>query len=103
MIIADELTFVSILMELGLQVALVRGHPGDEGLWLGVPIISKSLALQWQDPDVSTCQVCLPIQAPLPASLMYDITHVHIAEPQYPCLHNGGSHTLSFPEAFITT
>ena len=42
-----------IMMQLGLQVALVRGHPGDEVLWLRVLLSSKSIALQRKDPDVS--------------------------------------------------
>ena len=90
-------------MELGLQVALVRGHAGDEGLWLGVPLSSKGLAWQWQDPDVSTSQVCIPIQAPPPAPLMYDIAHVHLADPQYLCVDSRDSHTLSLTGACMRT
>ena len=86
-------------MELALQLALVRGHAGDEGLWLGVPLSSKGLAWQWQDPDFSTSQVWGPIQAPPPASLMDDIMHGQLAEPHYPCLHKGDSNTLSLPGA----
>ena len=84
-------------MELGLQVALVRGHPGDEGLWLGVPLSSKGLASQWQDPDISTCQVGVPIKAPPPASLMYDLMHVHMTDPSIPVCTTG-TVTLSDPQ-----
>ena len=90
-------------MELGFQVALVRGHPGDERLWMWVTLSSKGLACQWQDPDVSTSQVCIPIQAPPPAPLMYDITHVHLADPQYLCVDSRDSHTLSLTGACMRT
>ena len=90
-------------MELGLQVALVRGHPGDEGLWLGVPLSSNGLARQWQDPDISTCQGSVQIQAPPPAPLMYHITHVHLADPQYFHVENQDSNTLCFLGACMRT
>ena len=70
--------------EIGLKVPLFRGLPGDEVLWLMVPLSSKGLVLQRQDPEFSTYQFSVPIQAPPPASLVYDIKHVHHAEPQYP-------------------
>lgn len=83
--------------ELGLHAALVRGLPGDEGLWLGVPLSSTGLVLQGHDPDFSTCPVWVPIQAPPPACSLYDTRPVHLAAPQYPRLHNGDNDTLRLP------
>ena len=60
--------FVYMLMEMGFQVSLVRGHPADEDLWLEVTLSSN--VLEWQGPvsDVSICQVCVPIKNPTPGS-----------------------------------
>ena len=65
-----------MLMELGFQVALVIGHPADEGLWLEVTLSSNVLEWHWQDSDVSRCQVFFPIPTPPPVSLMYNIMHL---------------------------
>ena len=89
-------------MELGLKLVFIRGHPVDDELWLGVPLISKCLAWQWQDSDFSTCQERLPVQAAPPDTLIYDIMHFHYAKTQSVCLHNGESNTLRFPGAFMS-
>ena len=44
---------VYMLMEFGFQVALVSGHPVDEGLWLGDTLSSNDLEWQWPGSDVS--------------------------------------------------
>ncbi len=88
---------VSMPRELGLHAALVRGLPGDEGLWLGVPLSSTGLVLQGHDPDFCTCPVWVPIQAPPPACSLYDTRPVHLAAPQCPRLHNGDNDTLRLP------
>jgi len=76
-----------MLMEHGFQVALVRGHPVDEGLWLGLSLSSHVLEGQWPVSDVSTGQVWVPIQTPPPGSFMWDIMHFDLAELPYHGLH----------------
>ena len=96
-------SFVYMLMVLGFLVALDRGHPEDEGLCLGLTLSSKGLAWQWQDAEVSICQVWVPIQIPIPGSLMCDIIHFNLAEPLYHCLHNEDSNILTLPGAVMRT
>ena len=87
-------------MQLGFQLALVRGHPADKGLWLGVTLSSN--ALEWQMPvsDISKYQSFVPFQTPPPGSFMYDIMHFDLAEPPCHCLHNGTDRGL--PEKMTT-
>ena len=73
---------VYMLMELGFQEALVRGHPVDEGLWQVVTRSSNVLEWQWPISDDSTCQVSVPIEKRPPDSLIYDILNFDLAEPQ---------------------
>ena len=90
-------------MELGLQVVLVREHPGDEGLLLGVTLSSNVLEGQWPVSDFSTYQVWVPNQTPSPVSFTYDIMNLDLAEPPYHGLSNGDSNTLSLPGASMRT
>ena len=69
----------------------------------GVSLNSKCLVLQWKDQYFSTCQVLVPILSSPPASLLYDIRHVHLAEPQHPFLQNGDNNTLSLPGVCMRT
>ena len=88
-----------MLMEHGFQVALVRGHPVDEGLWLGLSLSSHVLEGQWPVSDVSTGQVWVPLQTPPPGSFMWDIMHFDLAELPYHGLHTGDRNTLHLPGA----
>ena len=92
-----------MLMEHGFQVALVRGHPVDEGLWLGLSLSSHVLEGQWPVSDVSTGQDWVLRKHPPPDASKHDILNFDLAEPPYHCLHNGDRNTLSLPGACMST
>lgn len=59
-----------------IQGSLGQRTPrGKRAVDWGTPQLKRPW-LQWQDPDISTCQFWVSIQTLSPASLLYDIKHV---------------------------
>jgi len=56
-------------------VALDRGHPADEGLWLRVTLSSSGLEWPWQYSDDCKHQAGVPRETPTHGSIMCDRHH----------------------------